>query len=56
MVKKIAIITGGSRGIGAATAELAAKAGFDVMPRRIATRKIFCVSFILGSFADGLFC
>lgn len=30
MVKKIAIITGASRGIGAATAELAAKAGFDV--------------------------
>ncbi len=29
-MKKIAIITGGSRGIGAATAELAAKAGFDV--------------------------
>lgn len=30
MVSKIAVITGASRGIGAATAELAAEAGFDV--------------------------
>lgn len=29
-MKQIAIVTGGSRGIGAATAELAAKAGYDV--------------------------
>jgi len=36
---KVMLITGGSRGIGAATARLAAKHGYDVAINYVETRK-----------------